>query len=585
MSGRTHAVAALIGLVLAVLTPAPASAEPAGAGPIPSLYADPAPFLAAIAAERQPPPARPATVTGITVPHHLLAADLIARGFWATQGNRYDRVVILSPDHFNRSRTPLATTARDVDTVFGRLAADREAVATLLADRELVAESDLFDREHGIAALLPFVKHFFPDAAIVPVAISLRAGRAEWDRAAALLRPLAGPGTLVVQSTDYSHYLPVAASLARDQETLNVVAAEDPAAIERLVSSDHMDSRAAQYIQMRLQAGREAQATVIASRNSVEYVPHASRTTSYLVSVYRTEREAFPYSYPDQDVLVFGGDAFPGRWLTKALATPAVADAIVARVRALTGGAPLVLNLEGVLLAEPPEGIGDHLHAIHAGLALPILKAMNVRAVGLANNHSFDLGRDGYRETLSHLARAGIVPMTHGSVADLGAVRIVALNFVGRNDRSGFPVVREGDLEALCRAEARPPLLAFVHWGVEYATGIGPAEDDAARRLHRCGVGAVIGAHSHRAASRIEAPQGGEYALLASLGNFLFDQTAPRGSGALLELRRFRQGTYAMRLVPLPNLFDLGNALLRGREAGEVTGSDIDPSGGSAGNR
>lgn len=560
-------------------------AQPAGTAPIPSLYTDPQPFLAAIAAERQGAPARPLTVTGITVPHHLLAADLIARGFWATQGNRYSRIVILSPDHFNRSRTPLATTVRDIDTVFGPLATDRAAVGALLADTELFGESDLFDREHGVAALLPFVKHVFPEARIVPIAISLRAGRAEWDRATALLDTLAGPGTLVVQSTDYSHYLPLAASLARDQETLNVIAAEDPAAIERLVSSDHMDSRAAQYIQMRLQASRGARATVIASRNSVEYVPHASRTTSYLVSVYATETEAFPFSYPDQEVLVFGGDAFPGRWLTKALATPAIADAIVARVRALTGGAPLVLNLEGVLLAEPPEGIGDHLHAIHAGLALRILKAMNVKAASLANNHSFDLGRDGYRETIAHLERAGIVPMTHGTVADLGAVRIVPLNFVGRNDRSGFPVVREGDLDALCRTTARPPLLAFVHWGTEYATGIGPAEYEAARTLHRCGIGAIIGAHSHRAAARIEAPQGGEYALLPSLGNFLFDQTSPRGSGALLEVRRFRQGTYAMRLLPLANLFELGNALLRAREAGDVTGSDTGPSGGSAENR
>ncbi|WP_375459103.1 AmmeMemoRadiSam system protein B [uncultured Enterovirga sp.] len=560
-------------------------AQPAETASFPSLYTDPQPFLAAIAAERQPAPARPPTVTGITVPHHLLAADLIARGFWAAQGNRYDRIVILSPDHFNRSRKPLATSAHDFDTVFGRLATDRDAVGTLVADSELFEVSDLFDREHGIAALLPFAKHFFPDAKIVPIAISLRAGRAEWDRATALLEKLAGPGTLVVQSTDYSHYLPVVASLARDQETLNVIAAEDPAAIERLVSSDHMDSRGAQYVQMSLQASRGSRGTVIASRNSVEYVPHASRTTSYLVSVYATETEAFPYAYPDQEVLVFGGDAFPGRWLTKALATPAIADAIAARVRTLTGGAPLVLNLEGVLLTEPPEGIGDHLHAIHAGLALPILKAMNVKAAGLANNHSFDLGRDGYRETIAHLERTGIMPMPHGRVADLGPVRIIPLNFVGRNDRSGFPVVREGDLDTLCRAAARPPLVAFVHWGVEYATDIGPAEYEAARNLHRCGVGAIIGAHSHRAAARIEAPQGGEYALLPSLGNFLFDQTSPRGTGALLELRRFRQGTFAVRLIPLPNLFELGNALLRGREAGDVTGSDTGPSGGSAGNR
>lgn len=52
--------------------------------------------------------------------------------------------------------------------------------------------------------------------------------------------------------------------------------------------------------------------------------------------------------------------------------------------------------------------------------------------------------------------------------------------------------------------------------------------------------------------------QGGEYQLTYSLGNLLFDQTASRGSGALLELRAFKQGTFATRLVPIANMFELG---------------------------
>jgi poly-gamma-glutamate synthesis protein (capsule biosynthesis protein) len=76
-------------------------------------------------------------------------------------------------------------------------------------------------------------------------------------------------------------------------------------------------------------------------------------------------------------------------------------------------------------------------------------------------------------------------------------------------------------------------------------------------------VAAIVGAHSHQATPALEAPQGGEYLLAPSLGNLLFDQHSPRGSGALLELRLFRQGTYAARLVPVPNLFDRASALAR----------------------
>lgn len=541
-------------------------AAPGAETPVPSMYADPAPFRAAIEAARLPAGSRILPVTGITVPHHLLAADLMARGFATLAGNRYDRVVILSPDHFNKARRPFATTRRDIETVLGPLRTDAAAVEALLAAPDLVEESGLFAEEHGVAALLPFLKAALPETPIVAVAISIRADRAAWDRMVEALRPLVGPTTLVVQSTDYSHYLPQAASLARDQETLNVIASADAEAVTRLISSEHMDSRAAQYIQMRLQEARGSRATVIANRNSIEYAPHASRTTSYVVSVYSPEREAFPFSYPDQDVVVFAGDLFAGRYLTRPLADPAISAALVARVKALTGGAPLVVNLEGAILKEPPEALPDDLHAMHAGLALPLLKALNVKAANLANNHAFDLGRDGHRETATLLRRAGIAALLHGEVADLGPVRLWPVNLVGRNDRAGFPVSRPADLDRLCRIRAKPPLVALTHWGVEYVETLRPEEREAAATLQRCGAGLVVGAHSHRGTDRIEAPEGGAYALLPSLGNFLFDQTASRGSGVLLEVRRFRQGTVASRVIPLPNLFDLANAMMRDKE-------------------
>ena len=560
-AGGGSAWAVLMLLAVLALAP-PARAEPA----IPSLYSDPAPFRAAIEKERWPEGSRMLPVTGITVPHHLLAADLMARGFAALRGNTYDRVIVISPDHFRKARRPFVTTRRDFETVLGPLTTDKAAADALLAQPDLVEESGLFAEEHGVAALLPFLKEALPETPIVAIAISIRAERAEWDRMVEALTPLVGPKTLLVQSTDYSHYLSHETSLARDQETLNVIAADDVEAVTRLVSSDHMDSRAAQYIQMRLQRARGSRATVVANRNSIEYVPHASRTTSYVVSVYSPERAAFPRRYEDQDVMVLAGDLFAGRYLTKPLADPVIAAALVTRVKALTGGVPMVVNLEGAVLTEPPEGLPDSLHAMHAGLALPLLKALNVKAASLANNHAFDLGRDGHRETVDLLRRGGIVPMLHGEMTDLGPFRVWPLNMVGRNDRAGFPVARPGDLEMLCRARAKPPLLAFVHWGAEYVDALDAEQRETAATLHRCGASLVIGAHSHRGTDAIEAPEGGAYGLLPSLGNFMFDQTASRGSGVLLEVRRFRHGTVATRILPLPNLFDVANRMLRDAE-------------------
>ena len=54
---------------------------------------------------------------------------------------------------------------------------------------------------------------------------------------------------------------------------------------------------------------------------------------------------------------------------------------------------------------------------------------------------------------------------------------------------------------------------------------------------------------------------GGDVAEVYSLGNFLFDQSAARSSGVLVEMRVFEQGTVFMRAIPLPNFFDMGKRL------------------------
>ena len=556
-----------LAILLTVMSVVAANASADVGPPFASLYDTSKPFLSAIAAERRPPAAG-LHVTGISVPHHLLAADLIARGFRAASGSQYDRVIIVSPDHFSRSRRPMATTRRDIDTVFGFVRNDREATDTLLQMDDLFDDSDLFAKEHGIAALLPFIRHFFPHAKIVPIAISYSATREDCDRALALLGKLAGSRTLVVQSTDYSHYLRADIARQRDQETLNIIAANDADAVFRLIQPDHMDSRASQYVQMKLQSGvYNSHGTVIANRNSTQYSAMGDRTTSYIVTVY-SERPptGAELRYPDQEVTYFGGDSFVGRWLTAPLADKKVAAAVVREIRSMTDDAPMVVNLEGVLMDEPPAGIGNDLHVMHASLAIPILKALNVKVAVLANNHSFDLGPLGYQESRAILQKAGIVPLGHKEIADVGPFRLLGLNFIGKFDYHDYPAVKDDDLQDICGMKAAPPLLAFVHWGEEYTTAASPAQYAAAQAMQDCGVAAIVGAHPHRAANAIEALQGGEYALLYSLGNLLFDQSAERSSGALLELRVFKQGTFAARLIPLPNLFEMSTGLLHDRQ-------------------
>jgi poly-gamma-glutamate synthesis protein (capsule biosynthesis protein) len=516
---------------------------------------DPVPLLAAIEAET-PSFTPPAGVTGITVPHHLLAADLIARGFWAASAGHYDRVIIISPDHFHKVSKAFGTAREDLDTVFGVMGSDAAAVDAVAAS-PLVETLPTINYEHGVMAVAPFAVHFFPTAKVVPLLASVNATEADWAAMVEVLRPLITPRTLIVQSTDYSHYRPIGEAVARDQESIAAITAGDPAAIDPLLQPAHMDSKAAQYIQLALERELGSKPVILANRNSVEYGGSPDDTTSYVVTAYlRDPAAGTMFTYADQSRVMFAGDVLLGRYFLPALRDPESWTKLRDTVLGITRNTPLIVNFEGVLLDKPVVGLDFNAHLTMTEDAAPTLTALNVTAASLANNHANDLGAEGRAETVTQFKRIGVTPLEHGTVTDMGAFRLLALNFVG-GKMVGEAIADADDLSWVCSLHAAPPLVAFVHWGEEYVTTAGDEERRIADSLARCGVSLIVGGHSHQAADAIEPLRGGSAQTVFSLGNFIFDQSAPRGTGAMLELRAFKQGTVAARLIPIPNLFDL----------------------------
>jgi len=516
---------------------------------------DPQPVLQAIA-DARPVDLGGAAVTGLTLPHHRVASDLIAAGMLtAARGSRPERIVMLTPDHFKRSTRAFATTARDFDTVLGQVPADRRAAAALLQS-PLVADSLLFEREHGLGELLPYVARLFPGVSVLPVAVRIGATRAQWEQMVELLKPWVTARTLIIQSTDFSHYLSRAQALRRDQQMLNVIAAGDLDAMARARQPDHIDSRGSQYIQMRLQALHfGATPIVFGNYNSADRgATGDDNTTSYVAQVYApTARDRVVHPVSAASTLCVAGDTFFGRHVAVALRDEAVRQRVADQLRRRLNGCPLLLNLEGVL---SDDGRGAHALqlAMPADETLRWLRELGVVAVSVANNHSRDLGDDAYAAMLARLREAGIQVLQSGQPQRVGPLRVVAWTDLDNN-----PAPRR----ELIRLPLQPrelPDLAFMHWGREFVTAPGPRERALAHGLQSAGVPMIVGAHPHRASRRIELLGRLDAVMVYSLGNFVFDQRAPRTSGALLQISQFEQGTRALRLIPLPDVFELGRS-------------------------
>jgi len=523
----------------------------------PAQFRDPAIFARAISdADKLAPAPRP--LSGIAVPHHLLAVDLIATAFRMVDGRRIDKVVVLFPDHFRRSARPFATTRRAFETVFGRLVVSRPDVDRLLQARDLVEESDLFGTDHGIGAVLPFIKHYMPSARIVPLAVR-GSRREDWDRLAERLKPMLGPTTLVVQSTDFSHYLPAAEAAQRDQETLNVLAAGRPEAVVSLRQPQHTDSRGAQYLQLRIQQEVfHARPTVMFNANSHAYAPgEAARTTSYVVQLYEPQPSPQVGSdAPGSKVYCFAGDTFFGRGVLRLLTDPAAAERMRRELQHVLNGCRLVVNLTGVMVPELPIGLDDMSLAMPSAPTLDWLRALNVTAVSLANNHTMDLGAGAFDAMTQILSGAGITVLKHGTIADLGSFRLAALTDLDNRSGRSTGLISDDDIVRVAKSAARPPLFAMVNWGQDYVASPGRRQRALTEALRQAAVSLVVGVHPHLAAADFDLLAGGQGLSIYSLGNFVFDQSAPRASGSVLEVRVFEQGTFFARLVPIPNFFD-----------------------------
>ena len=152
---------------------------------------------------------------------HAYALVAPARG-------RISRVVLMGPSHRVAFRG-IATCGADAwATPLGTVAIDRAAVDRLAALPMVGTLDKAHAAEHSLEVHLPFLQATLGEFQLVP----LVAGETPREVVAAVLEEAwGGPETLVVVSTDLSHYLDYESCRAADHATRTAIEHLDPAAI------------------------------------------------------------------------------------------------------------------------------------------------------------------------------------------------------------------------------------------------------------------------------------------------------------------------------------------------------------------
>ena len=218
----------------------------------------------------------PKAPKAIIVPHagYIYSGPVAASAYACLLPNRDRdrRVVLLGPCH----RVPLrgmALSSADVfRTPLGDVSIDHEAVSRLDVPGLQVSDRS-HEYEHSLEVHLPFLQQVLDDFMLVPVVV----GDAGAGEVASLLKELwGGDETLIVISSDLSHYLAYGEATTRDAATCNQ--------IERLETNiDHEQACGATPIRGLLRVAKEKGLTVrtLDLRNSGDIAGDRSFVVGY----------------------------------------------------------------------------------------------------------------------------------------------------------------------------------------------------------------------------------------------------------------------------------------------------------------
>jgi MEMO1 family protein len=156
----------------------------------------------------------------LIVPHAgYMYSGSIAASAYATLKEiapRIRRVILLGPTHRIAVRGLALPEAEAFDTPIGRVKLDVDGMQTIAKLHQVIVSGEAHEQEHSLEVQLPFLQCVLDDFTLLPLAV----GTTTADEVAEVLEALWGSDeTLIVVSSDLSHYLPYASAQFTDNRT------------------------------------------------------------------------------------------------------------------------------------------------------------------------------------------------------------------------------------------------------------------------------------------------------------------------------------------------------------------------------
>lgn len=171
-------------------------------------------------------------VMGIVAPHagYIYSGSVAAHAYALLQNQSVRRVVVISPSHVASFRGASIYDGHFYETPLGKIKVDRDFGKRLAAESDLIKlsaeghETKYQGRgEHALEVQLPFLQHVLGDFELVPVVMGEQSYESCRALGIALGELIENNETIIVASSDLSHFHPYKEAVQLDKKVLRAI--------------------------------------------------------------------------------------------------------------------------------------------------------------------------------------------------------------------------------------------------------------------------------------------------------------------------------------------------------------------------
>lgn len=221
-------------------------------------------------------------------PHagYQFSGGVAAWGFRNLKGMDIKTVILLGPSHHAEFKGASVYVRGSLRTPLGKIRIDEKKARSLIKESADVAiNTEAFEKEHSLEVQLPFLQKVLKDARVVPVLIGAPT-RESFEHLASRLYEMLSEDekTVMVVSTDLSHYHDYEKAVSMDAKMLEALKSLSPAEADGLLRSGEGEMCGAAPVLYALEAAKRlgANNTVLYKySNSGDVSPEKGRVVGY----------------------------------------------------------------------------------------------------------------------------------------------------------------------------------------------------------------------------------------------------------------------------------------------------------------